>query len=401
MRMNSSGVSRVISVLLSAFLPILVVSHYVNVRAEEPVPGGADASQIEKFTPVELHNLVAPIALYPDALLAQILPASTFPVQIAVAYRYTQSADDPSNPPANSDWDSSVIALLHYPLVLKHMNDDLIWTEQLGMAVTYQMPEVTQAIQQVRAEAEAAGNLKSNDKQTVVTERDAIQIVPADPQFVFVPEYDPDLICYPYPYDTPLFTWGIGFGFGFWLCNDFDWWHHRIWSRGYWSGGGWHQRPFGSPWLAPTRPIPSWYLKSGGRGTGLATRPNGAGALTHSGNVDRVHPKFAPTHRTAVPHTPPTPSTPHAAEIRERPKFTIEGEGLNTTRQQASQEALRGWTSRGETLVPQHVAPAHTETYVPSHPSYHEEFQHYDSGRSVQQQSSRGSFSRGSGGGRR
>ncbi len=152
-----------------------------------------ETSKIEKFTTDEMHTLVAPIALYPDALLAQILAASTFPIQIVEAYRHSQTAAVPDAPPNDTTWDGSVIALLHYPPVLKKMNDDLMWTEQLGLAVTYQMDDVTLAIQQVRAEAQAAGNLKSNEKQNVVVDKQIIEIVPADLQFIYVPTYDPDI----------------------------------------------------------------------------------------------------------------------------------------------------------------------------------------------------------------
>ena len=162
----------------------------IGVRAyEEASYAGTDTSQIDKLTTEELHTLVAPVALYPDALLAQLLPASTFPTEVVEAYRYTQTSDSPSTPPENTSWDSSVIALLHYSPVLKKLNDDVTWMEQLGFAVTYQMEDVSRAIQQVRSEAQVAGHLVSNDKQNVVVERNIIQIVPSDPQVIYVPSY--------------------------------------------------------------------------------------------------------------------------------------------------------------------------------------------------------------------
>src|SRR5476651_1310406 len=107
-----------------------------------------DASQLQKFTSDELANIVAPIALYPDSLLALVLPASEYPTQVVDAYRYTQSSATPTVPPDGTSWDSSVIALLNYPTALKKLNDDLPWTEQLGVAAAYQMDDLSQAIQQ-------------------------------------------------------------------------------------------------------------------------------------------------------------------------------------------------------------------------------------------------------------
>ena len=142
------------------------------------------------FTAEELDDLLAPIALYPDPLLAQILPAATFIDQIDLAARYMgqygKSAliDD-------QQWDVSVKAVAHYPDVLFMMDQKYDWTVSLGQAYASQPQDVMDAIQRLRAEAEAEGNLVSTAEQQVVDEGGVISIVPAEPDVVYVPQYDP------------------------------------------------------------------------------------------------------------------------------------------------------------------------------------------------------------------
>ena len=356
-------------------------------RAEDappPANDAADAAQIEKFTPEELHTLVAPVALYPDALLAQVIPASAFPSQIVVAYRFIQTGGNPDAPPDNGTWDSSVIALMHYPPVLKKLNDDPTWTEQLGFAGTYQMDELTQAIQQVRAEAQAAGNLQSNDKQVIQEADNEIAIQPADPQVIYVPDYDPYGIC-----EGPLpdpFIWGAGFGFGIWLSNRWDWHHHHIWLGNQWSHGGWHQPTRPGYWRPPQRPIPTWY------------RRGGAVNRNPLGNPNRVAPKFAasrvkplakerPVEKPKLPVTRPVVKTP--------PRYSIDKEDINRGNQTV-RESTRGKVSR-EVIKPAAPKPAPvrpTPHVAPARPSYNEEFRHTTDRPTVQRESIRGAVSR-------
>lgn len=365
-----------------------------------------DVSKIEKFTVDEMHKLVAPIALYPDALLAQVLPASTHAIQIVEAYRYTQTTATPDAPPANTLWDSSVIALLHYPPVLQKLNDDLAWTEQLGVAVTYQMADVTIAIQQVRAEAEAAGNLKSNDRQHILVEQDVVRIVPSDPQFIYVPTYDPVLISEPWYYPEPPIAFGIGYGYGFglWLSNDFDWRHHHIWYNSYWSGGQWwpHQHP--GYWNPPRRPIPSWYAKHGGYTSGLLGRPGINGSTFSRPAPDRVHPKLPPSpHVARTPAAPsPTVRTPavRTPAVRTPSRISGQGESLGSSRPQINREALRGQSSRtprAPTPTPRSApAPLREQPhYTPPARSYHDGFSNPRDGASTNRESNRGASSRG------
>jgi hypothetical protein len=195
--------------------------------------------------PDELRKLVAPIALYPDDLLAVVLPASTNPLQIVQAQRFLDKRKTDQKLQPNADWDPSVLALINYPEVIAKMNTDLEWTEDLGNAVIDQQKDVMDMIQQIRAETYAGGYLKSNEKQTVVQEKETIVIQSADPQYIYVPSYNPQVVyvdhgpyysypppyyAAPYPYYwSPAATFfagafvGAAFGYGFnWGGGDID-----------------------------------------------------------------------------------------------------------------------------------------------------------------------------------
>jgi hypothetical protein len=143
------------------------------------------------LSPDQLQNLVGRVALYPDDLLALVLPASTTPLDIVKAQRFlTKYAADKTLKPDPS-LSQPVMNLLTYPDVINLMGDDLDWTETLGQAVTAQQADVLEAIQVFRRKAQAAGNLKSDDKQLVVVKQETVQIVPAKPEVIYVPVYQP------------------------------------------------------------------------------------------------------------------------------------------------------------------------------------------------------------------
>ena len=156
-----------------------------------PPAGGRPRTRL---TAEQLDELVARVALYPDALLAVVLPASTQPLQIVEAARFLRAREsDPKlTPPAH--WEAPVKSLLNYPEVVTLMNEDLTWTQGLGDAVTTQQSDVMDAIQQVRARALAAGNLSTNEKWVVTQEEGFIRIESADPKTIYVPIYDPTVI---------------------------------------------------------------------------------------------------------------------------------------------------------------------------------------------------------------
>lgn len=199
-------------------------------------------------TPAQLDKLVAPIALYPDDLIAIILPGSTFPLQIVQADRYLDKRKSNAKLPVDETWDDSVKSLLNYPEVVKKMSTDLDWTSDLGEAVVADQSAVLEAVQTFRKQVQSAGNLKSDDKQTVVVEKEVIKIVPADPQVIYVPQYNPSTVVvyggysstyYPAPYPVYYYPYPPGAAFATGLI-----WGAAIsaaWNGGYntnWGGGG-------------------------------------------------------------------------------------------------------------------------------------------------------------------
>jgi hypothetical protein len=176
----------------------------------------ADAGTPTQAAPMsqsELKALVAPVALYPDKLVAIVLSAATFPDQVAIAdywlQQHTSLTGNALMQAVNEQsWNASVKALTQFPSVLDNMAKSLSWTSQLGEAYHGQKAEVMSAIQALRAQAKAAGNLKSTPQMTVEQQTpQTIVIEPANPQVVYVPQYDPAVI-YGYPYVTPGYTAG-------------------------------------------------------------------------------------------------------------------------------------------------------------------------------------------------
>jgi len=205
-----------------------------------------DLAYSVSYTEEELDNLLAPIALYPDPLLAQILPAATYPQEVADAEAwmngggYESGIDD-------QPWDDSIKAIAHYPGILKMLADNMDWTANVGDAFLNQPEEVANSVQRLRWRARDAGNLVSNEEQSVIIEGESIQIVPAQPQYVYVPQYQPSVVYYesPAPGYPPFITFGFGLVIGGWLTMDFDWGHHHIIYHG-WNRPGWvnHSRPY-------------------------------------------------------------------------------------------------------------------------------------------------------------
>ncbi len=189
----------------------------------EPTVVLEDQAGTELLSAAELAELVGPIALYPDDLVAIVLPAATYPLQIAQAADFLERLENDSSLEPDEDWDDSVVALLNYPEVVTMMNDDLTWTWQLGNAVLNQQADVVQAIGGFRDQAYAAGNLKSDDHQNVVVEEDVIEITPADPEVIYVPYYEPAQVVvvqrapvyHYYPYAYPVYYYPYPYGYSF------------------------------------------------------------------------------------------------------------------------------------------------------------------------------------------
>src|ERR1700733_6628609 len=197
--------------LLSLALVFATLPQNLWAHQDQDAPGpsqdapdpGQSAPAYAQQTPEELQRLVAPIALYPDSLVAQILAASTFPEQVVEADRWVQAnpdlkGADLGNAVDKEPWDPSVKALAAFPSVLGNMDKNLSWTSSLGDAYYNQQEDVMAAVQVMRRRAQAAGNLKTTPHLKVTDQDSDIDIEPADPDVVYVPAYDPWLI-YGYP----------------------------------------------------------------------------------------------------------------------------------------------------------------------------------------------------------
>src|SRR6476620_6860848 len=201
----------------------------------------------QAFSREELEQMVAPIALYPDALVAQILMASTYPLEVVSAARWVK-ANPKVTGKALEDamqketWDASVKSLCAFPQVIEMMNSKLDWTQKRGDAFLGQQKDVMAAVQALRVKAEAAGNLKNSKEQVVTKEvqnnTTIVKIEPATPEVVYVPTYNPTVVygAWPYPAYPPvayyppyyapgaaLMTFGVGMAVGAALWGDWDW----------------------------------------------------------------------------------------------------------------------------------------------------------------------------------
>jgi hypothetical protein len=189
-RFNPRGASapRRWRILVATSVAILFGAHAV---AQAP---SAEGAAVATTSSEELEKLVGPIALYPDDLVAIVLPAATNPLQLVQAERFLEKRKEDSKLPVDEKWDDAVKSLLNYPDIVKMMSRDLDWTTALGEAVVDNQGAVLDAVQSFRRRTQFAGNLKTDDKQVVVLEKEIIKIVPADPQVIYVPQYNPTTV---------------------------------------------------------------------------------------------------------------------------------------------------------------------------------------------------------------
>jgi len=212
----------------------------------------------ETLQPQQVDQLVAPIALYPDPLIALVLPASADYSDIAAAAGFLQQYGGGA-PVDGQPWDDSVKALAHYPVVVSWMAQNPPWTQTLGAAFLAQPADIIQSIQRLRAEARASGALVDSPQQVVVVDGDGnIEIEPAQTDVIYVPRYDPNVVYLNGVYDFgagQYITYGDPYPTGIWLTFGFDWRHRAIWV-GDWST--WHDS---SGWRRPN-------FRSSGEGAG-------------------------------------------------------------------------------------------------------------------------------------
>jgi hypothetical protein len=237
-----------IPLALAALLALGPASHALAQADAAAQPASAPAAEAapQPLTDAELEVLVARIALYPDELVAVIVSASFFPIQIVEAARFLDKREKDKEAKPKDDWDGSVISLLNYPEIVRMMSEDLDWTEAIAQAISYQEKDVLAAIQQLREQAVANDVIKSDDKIKVVEENDNIVIQSADPQVIYVPQYEPQMLYVPnypivpityWPDPYPLYYWpGATFFAG--VVTGAVWGGIVDWNDGFW-GGNW------------------------------------------------------------------------------------------------------------------------------------------------------------------
>ena len=214
--------------------------------AVELPPAPPPAPVVPMRSAAELDKMLAPIALYPDPLLAQLLPAATLPAQVVLADRYLREGGDMNLVDAQP-WDNSLKALARYPATLRMLDDNLAWTTDLGQAFLNQPADVMDSVQRLRAQARAMGNLVSTPQQTVLVDDGIIEIVPAAPQVIYVPVYQPELVYVrPPPAPERLYvSFGAGLVVGAWLNHDCDWHAHEVivWHQDHPRPADWWYHP--------------------------------------------------------------------------------------------------------------------------------------------------------------
>jgi hypothetical protein len=299
-QLRLSDVSKsIVNFRLSALVGICLVA-LLHAQTPTPTPG------VPPRTPETLDQLLGPIALYPDALVALILPAATVPTDIVLAARYLDAHGDPAGIDAQA-WDESVKALAHYPEVVRWMDANLEWTRELGAAFLDQPADVMNAVQRLRRRAQAAGALTDTPQQSVVVEGDGICIVPTQPDVIYVPEYDPALVYFaPTPWLIgPRIFFRHSHATGGWLHYDCDWGRSRIWvGQGHRE---WNRRPEPPPRFAPRRPEAD--------GHPWQPDPHRPHPVVRPGD-DRAHPVIA--RPRPIGETPPSHPGP-SADFRFRP----------------------------------------------------------------------------------
>jgi hypothetical protein len=300
--------------------------------------------------------MLGPIALYPDPLIGLILPSATVPSQVVLANRYVSGGGDP-NEIAVQPWDPGVQGLAHYPAVLSWMDENLAWTTELGEAFANQQSAVMDSIQRLRARAQALGNLQSTPQENVAEDDGVIDIDPADPDDIYVPVYQPDLIYYQ---PGAYCTFGIGFAIGVWLGFDWDWRNHHLirWGQGHVRPPDWWHRPPGirhkeiavqnsSLWQPRTRPAS---VIVGGQDRGFENRPASRGNAAPRIPAPPKAPRVSVTvigHAPEVGHAPVVGRAPEAPRAIERGEPSESAFGGSQSSREVRQSSSRGEESRG------------------------------------------------------
>jgi hypothetical protein len=254
----------------------------------EPIPpleddGFVDVENQDMATlsDVELEELVGPVALYPDDLLAIVLPASTYPLEIVQAARFLDELAQDSSLEPDESWDESVVALLNYPEVVYMMDKEIDWTWRLGEAVITQQADVLAAVESFRERAYAAGNLESDERQTVSHEDGVIEIEPVDEEIIYVPYYEPEEVIvyqprrvyyyYPHAYPVYYYPYPVGYSFAsgyFWgvtTAFTIGWHNHylHVHHPSYWGHPYYGHHYYGHYYRRPSISVYNhWYVRN-------------------------------------------------------------------------------------------------------------------------------------------
>ena len=235
--MSGRHKNRGILAYFSASLTIAAISSPISAQTYSytssyppapPVVPNPDAP-MPKYTADELDQMLGPIALYPDPLLSQVLAAATYPQDVAAAGQWLQYHSNPSEEEINDQpWDPSVKAIARFPDVVQMLAGNMDWTEALGAAFNDQQADVMDSVQRLRAKAEAAQTLVSTPQQQVVRDDGVIEILPAQPDVIYVPQYDTEVVYTRPVFAGPFITFGRPCTFGLFFDLGFDFRHHRF-----------------------------------------------------------------------------------------------------------------------------------------------------------------------------
>lgn len=316
------------------FGSLLATCAVTPAQEREPASATSPTSTVAPFNEEQLDQLLGPIALYPDALIALMLPASTSPSDVVLAARFLRIGNDPSGADIEP-WDDSVRALARYPETIRWMDENLAWTKQLGETFLAQPDDVMSAVQRLRARALAAGTLFSTAQQQVVTEGGYIRILPAQPDVIYVPYYNPQVVYLSQPryssFDAPFLTFGTGFSAGWWLSYGLDWPRRRIWvvdrheRERHWRDyrTNWHPGPPpapGNPGYAARPPWQAWHPSPHHPRPPTASNPSYrprsevVRTTPYTGSPRYTNPPRAPD--TNRPNPPPNTTPPSAPPRR-------------------------------------------------------------------------------------
>jgi hypothetical protein len=406
---------------------------------EAPPPNAAPqgaVSQAPSYSQGQIDQLLAPIALYPDQLVGQILMASTYPLEVVEAQRWLQDpnnaalkGDDLANAMEQQPWDPSVKSLTAFPQVLNMMNGNLQWTEQLGDAFLAQQPAVTAEVQHLRQQAQATGNLKSTPQQTVETQGTAIAIEPAQPQVVYVPVYNPSVVygswaypAYPpyyfpsYYYPGAVFVGGglIGFGIGvavidpLWGWWRWDWHHHHIdiddhrfaelnHGRAGFRGGVWQHDPDHRRGV-PYRNAATSARFLGASANSPAARRTFRGFPAAANRTASFNTSHAAFRNTAVPAARPNFTNNHAQSFNGRPTTPVQ---QHTMQRPMTQRPVTQQIQRPTPMQPQtRAAPMQRPTFIQQRSFTQQRqapmYESFARGQDVHAQQARGAYSRAS-----